>query len=253
MSKLYHRTHHRKHHLWPSTLLLALLTVSALMLLRVGTSSPTIGKGSHNQTELSYRAARKIYPYSVIAGGILSIQELQQSIDSDPVVAQHYADVHIEDLVPRRLDRPIDAYVSYRVKNVVNWTHHRIRLPAGELLWVNERHMIRARCGNRVAFDVPPEISETSLPPIVPPEIVFEYGLPAVSAGAFVPERSQVVIVVPGTSFSGPFIYPFYCCGGGGGGGSTGGGGMTNIPEPSTLSLLGVSFLIWWAKERMDR
>src|SRR5664279_3691863 len=40
-----------------------------------------------------YRAARTVYPYSVVPGGILNEVELEASMAKDPVVAQHYRDI----------------------------------------------------------------------------------------------------------------------------------------------------------------
>lgn len=241
--RFYRRKHHRKGRRWVFALFLAWLTLLPLMLPRLGAGIPEIGRTFLQHNELSCRATRRIYPYSVIPGGVLSIEEIRRSIHADPVVAQHYADIYVDDLVPRRLDRPIDVYVSYRVNNAVYWSHHTIRLPAGELLWVNDRHMIRARCGNRVAFELPPEAPKTPVP--APPEIVFEYGLPPIFPVASVP-------IIPKTTLAPrPFFVPvFYCCGGGGGGGGGGSVGPRSIPEPSTLSLLAGSLLVWWAIER---
>ena len=49
----------------------------------------------------------------------------------------------------------MDVFVSYRLQNAIYWTSRRIHLPEGEPVLVDGKNMIRARCGNRIAFEPP--------------------------------------------------------------------------------------------------
>src|SRR5450631_3627267 len=102
-----------------------------------------------------YRAARTVYPYSVVPGGILSEAELEASMASDEVVARHYRGILAARLHLTRLNAPVNVYASYRSANSVSWTSHTIRVPKGELILSDGTNLIRARCGNRLVFTPP--------------------------------------------------------------------------------------------------
>ena len=145
------------------------------------------------------RAERSVYPFSVIPGGIASLDDVLNSVQRDPVVAQHYRDLSPIDMHFERLPVPIQVYASYRVGHSVFWTQHRIVVPRGELVLRDDSHFIRARCGNRLAFALPPEANEPSKkPPFEPPDEVFDYGMPAL--WNFPGEPVPVVQDVPRTN-----------------------------------------------------
>jgi hypothetical protein len=125
---------------------------------------------------LNFRAARPVYPYSIIPGGVRSGKEVEESIVKDPVVAKHYAGVNPTGLMPQRLKTDMDVYSSYRIGNNVYWTNHTIRLKAGELVLSDGVHFIRARCGNRLALARPEPPGPVS--PVEPPVVAFESGMP---------------------------------------------------------------------------
>src|ERR1035437_9660174 len=89
-----------------------------------------------NEIELTpdYRSGRQMFPYSVVLGGLRNLRDAEDSVDSDPVVALHYRDLHIENLLLRRTAAAMDVFVSYRVQNAIYWTSHRIHLAKGELV-----------------------------------------------------------------------------------------------------------------------
>jgi PEP-CTERM motif-containing protein len=139
-----------------------------------------------------YRAARTIFPYSVIPGGVQNAAELEASVAKDPVVAEHYRGISVLRLLAMRLNTAVDVYASFRLANSVYWTRHTIHVPKGELILSDGANMIRARCGNRLMF-VPPTHAwpippmrdrarppSQAPPPIEPPELVFDYGLPSI-------------------------------------------------------------------------
>ncbi len=189
---------------------------------------------------LDFRGGRKLFPYSVVPGGLRNVRDAQDSIAADPAVARHYRGLHIENLVLRRTPAAMDVFVSYRVENAIYWTNHRIHLPKGELMLVDGANMVRARCGNRIVFDLPPETPKN--PGDEPPPEIFEYGLPP----AVSPDEPMLVETEdepkPPPGYGPPlFVPPVVCCGGYGGGPVN---PTAATPEPSTLLLMGAGVLI---------
>jgi hypothetical protein len=108
------------------------------------------------------RSGRVVYPYSVIPGGIQSIQELKNAIAKDPVVSEHYATFRLADARIIRLDRERSMHVSYRRDNHVYWTKLELKLAKGETLVTDGVQTGRTRCGNLIA--------ETIMAPVSPNE-----------------------------------------------------------------------------------
>ncbi len=241
-----HRSSHRRLRRALKTVLLIALSglplVALLFGLRNSSSQSLIaemarhGLRAMNGLELTpdYRSGRQVFPYSVVPGGLRNLRDAEVSIDSDPVVALHYRDLHIENLLLRRTATAMDVFVSYRVQNAIYWTSRRIHLAKGELVLVDGKNMIRARCGNRIAFELPPAASKA--PSIEPPPEVFEYGLPP----SFSP---RVPLVAPGGAelhlppapWPPIFVAPVSCCEG-----YLPVNSIAATPEPST-------FLLWVA------
>jgi hypothetical protein len=97
------------------------------------------------------RSLRPVYPYSVIAGGIYSQQELASANMRDAVVRAHYSDFNARQAKLVQLTDDRYQYASYRVKDQVYWTRKKLRIPKGELLWSDGNSYARARCGNRLS------------------------------------------------------------------------------------------------------
>jgi hypothetical protein len=94
---------------------------------------------------------RRIYPYSVISGGVDSPQELRKAIANDPEVARLYADFDLSDARIERLTNDREVYVAYRYNNRIYWTKKRLLLRAGETVITDGKEIGRTRCGNRVS------------------------------------------------------------------------------------------------------
>ena len=94
---------------------------------------------------------RLVYRYSVVRGGVHTIEELGRAVREDPVVRAHYAKASFPRMRVERLAAPREAYVSYRIADTVYWTKRPVTLPAGELVLTDGSVTIRARCGNRLS------------------------------------------------------------------------------------------------------
>jgi len=138
----------------------------------------------------TFRAARRVYPFSVIPGGVYEPQELVTSLEKDPSLREHYKGVNVDNLVAVRTSTAIQAEVSYRKDGCIRWTSKTVTIPAGELVLTDGNNVIRGRCGNRIrlpaetthsgvatteteerAFDLP-------LPPLVPPSPPYQPVMP---------------------------------------------------------------------------
>ena len=97
---------------------------------------------------------RRIYPYSIVPGGVHERGELARIILEDKVVAAHYAGIDIEKAHLVTVARPRAVYVSYRKGDQVFWTAKKVTLAAGEEVLTDGVNELRARCGNRIS-DVP--------------------------------------------------------------------------------------------------
>ncbi len=97
------------------------------------------------------RSRKVVFPYSVIPGGIRSIEELKNAIASDPVVSAEYSGFHLANARIIRLDRQRTMHVSYRLGDRVYWTKGELVLAKGETLITDGTETARTKCGNMVA------------------------------------------------------------------------------------------------------
>jgi len=94
---------------------------------------------------------RRVYPYSIVAGGVSGRAELARIVQTDKVVAAHYASFEVARAHPVRVAKPRAAYVSYRKGDDVYWTAKKVMLAEGETLLSDGQNEIRGRCGNRIS------------------------------------------------------------------------------------------------------
>ncbi|TXF98094.1 PEP-CTERM sorting domain-containing protein [Massilia arenae] len=99
-------------------------------------------------------AARRIYPFSIIPGGVADKDELARVIRTDAVVAAHYAGFDVANARAVTVTAPRAVYVSYRKGDQVYWTKKKLMLAPGETLLTDGKNEMRARCANRIS-DVP--------------------------------------------------------------------------------------------------
>jgi len=131
---------------------------------------------------------RQVYPYSVVDGGVHSVQDLRSAIWRDPVVAKHYLNFRLDRA--RVIEAKADKYfhVSYRIGGEIFWTRKRLKVAKGERLITDGTNFTRTRCAN-VLSDVPqgktapdepaPEVLDA---PLNPPSDPTPY-MPSVVAG----------------------------------------------------------------------
>lgn len=91
-----------------------------------------------------------MYRLSVIPGGAYSSEELTRARRVDRVVRTHYSDFG-EVVSSHRMQADTYLYVSYRKADRVFWSVKKHRIPKGELVLSDGKHLARARCGNRLS------------------------------------------------------------------------------------------------------
>lgn len=107
---------------------------------------------------------RTVYKYSVVAGGVRTVQELKWAAEHDPVVRAHYAGFDYDHAHVVKLVLARTAYISYRIGNKVYWTRHRVSLKKGETVITDGKMTARTRCANRVE-EMPQQATSESEPP----------------------------------------------------------------------------------------
>lgn len=124
------------------------------------------------QAQAKPAAARRVYPYSIVPGGVLDRAELAAVIKRDKVAAAHYADFQVDKAVPVKVAKARAVYVSYRKDGQVYWTSKKVMLAEGEILLSDGTSEIRTRCGNRIsetrrlpvaAKEPAPEVLDTAM------------------------------------------------------------------------------------------
>lgn len=107
---------------------------------------------------------RRIYPYSVVPGGVLDRDELLRAEQADRLVAAHYVGFDVPAAYPVKTTARA-VYVSYRKDNRIFWTRHKVRLASGETVLSDGVHEIRTRCGNRISDAAQLPVADTDPPP----------------------------------------------------------------------------------------
>ena len=117
----------------------------------------------------------RIYPYSVVDGGVHSVQELRNAIWRDPVVAKHYSNFKLDMSKVIEASAGGDFHVSYRIGEEIFWTKKRLKVATGERLITDGTNFARTRCANLLS-EVPPGKTSSDEPP---PEIFDTPALPS--------------------------------------------------------------------------
>jgi hypothetical protein len=194
---------------------------------------------------------RPAYPYSVVDGGVHSVQELRLAIWRDPVVAKHYSNFKLgrARVIEAKADR--DFHVSYRIGDGIFWTKKKLKVAKGERLITDGTNFTRTRCAN-VLSEVPqgktspdepaPEVLDAPLNPLsdptpfMPPVVI--------GGGPLNPSSDPSPVMSPFVIGGGP-LEPAGGSGDGDGNGDGGdeGNSPAPVPEPTTMLLLGSGLL----------
>jgi len=112
---------------------------------------------------------RRLYPYSVVPGGVENASELRNAIAHDPLVAAHYANFDLSRAQVVHLDRDEAVHVSFRLNDRIYWTKKTLTLHKGETVVSDGMHEARTRCGNRISV-----APEAPVSPAEPPAQAME-------------------------------------------------------------------------------
>jgi hypothetical protein len=99
----------------------------------------------------AHTGARRVYPFSIVPGGVSGREEVVHVLQTDQVVAQHYAGLQVARLGTVTVSKPRAVYVSYRKGDKVYWTAQKVVLAQGETLLSDGSNEVRGRCGNRIS------------------------------------------------------------------------------------------------------
>lgn len=94
---------------------------------------------------------QKVFPYSVIPGGVRSARDLREAVRNEALVAQHYSGFDLESARVIHAVKDKEVYVSYRIGSQIFWTRHKVTIHAGETLLTDGHNLARGRCGNRIS------------------------------------------------------------------------------------------------------
>jgi hypothetical protein len=73
------------------------------------TAAPTVLRTA---ARVETKKTRRVYPYSIVPGGVLDRRELTHAVAMDQVVAEHYAAFEAGKVAVRTVDKPRAVYVS---------------------------------------------------------------------------------------------------------------------------------------------
>jgi hypothetical protein len=227
-------------------------------------NTPTFNMHHLVQEQMDGETSRRVYPYSVVDGGVHSVQELRSAIGRDPVVAKHYSSFKLDRARVTEAKADRHFHVSYRIGDEIFWTKKRLKVARGEKLVTDGTNFTRTRCANvlseapkgKTSPDEPTaEVLDTPiLPPSSPspsmPPVVIAGGTPGPPGGS----RGGDGDPGSGGVFPGPGYLP--------GPGSFPGPGLdpgldpdprsdpgpdpVPVPEPTTLLLIGSGLAGLW-------
>ncbi len=93
------------------------------------------------------QGTRKVYPYSIVPGGALSLDEAKQAMN-DPAVKANYVKIDFAKLRQVKLRADLPGFVSYRWGDKIYWTSKEQTLRAGEIVFTDGVRLVRGRCLN---------------------------------------------------------------------------------------------------------
>jgi hypothetical protein len=93
------------------------------------------------------QASRKVYPYSIVPGGALNLDEAKRAMN-EPSVKSDYANFNFVQLRQVKLAKNLLGYVSYRSGEKIYWTSKMLTVRVGETVYTDGVRLVRGRCLN---------------------------------------------------------------------------------------------------------
>jgi hypothetical protein len=235
---------------------LSLAALAALLIVIMVSSKPhvpeptkTPGK-SPVSAVVAVTGLRPVFPYSLVPGGIHSVEELREAIAANPALADNYTGFDISKARVKTVSQDTYLYVSYTRDGQVYWTAKRLKIAKGETVLTDGKRMIRGRCGNFTSetpmVPVSPQLSEDPTDTIMDTPLA---PLPDTDGPIEVASLGPQDVVAPSVSPDTP-SRPYglsggsLCCSlgspGSWGPSQPGSPGPTSMPEPPTSLLLGL-------------
>jgi PEP-CTERM motif len=150
-------------------------------------NTPMFNRHHLMENQKDGKSSLRVYPYSVVDGGVHSVQELRSAISWDPVVAKHYSNFKLDRarVIEAKAERHF--HVSYRIGDEIFWTKKRLKVARGERLITDGAHFTRTRCANVLS-----EVPKWKTSPDEPTAEVFD--TPTLSPRGSSPSTPPVVI-----------------------------------------------------------
>jgi PEP-CTERM motif len=206
------------------------------------------------------RPNRPAYPYSVIPGGVGSVEELREIAEHDPVVARHFQGFDYQQAHLVTVSGKQSMYLAYRQGDKVYWTRKKVALHPGETLISDGKIVARTRCGNRVAvaplgppalidpleadFNQPIFSNDLVTNPVDPQTEAYAGALPSPAPNSLLPTNNRKRMI--------PFF--FLPLAGLPGGGSSSHTPLAVTPEPGTMLLLSSGLVgVYWKSRKARR
>jgi hypothetical protein len=133
----------------------------------------------------------KIYPYSLIPGGVESAGEFRAYRTVDPKLAEHYQGLG-DRVALSSLSADKWLYASYRTSDGIYWTKKPLLVHRGEAVLTDGENLVRARCGNRLA-----ETAQEPVRKFEPPVVASDQAEPD-AAVKELEEPPKIALKAPG-------------------------------------------------------
>ncbi len=216
-------------------------------------------EGQEYAAFIAGRPSRPAYLYSVIPGGVASVEELRQAMEHDPVVAREFQGFDFQRAHLVQVSEKQAMHVAYRMGDKVYWTRKKVMLHPGETLISDGKIVARTRCGNRIAMAAlgPPAIVDPVEAdfnePLFSNDMVTHEVEPQLDTyAAALPVQANSLQPVAGHRRMVPFfLLPFFGLPGGGGSSHT---PLAVTPEPGTMLLLSSGLVgVYWKARKSRR
>ncbi len=204
------------------------------------------------------RPGRPAYLYSVIPGGVASVEELRQAMEHDPVVAREFQGFDFQRAHLVQVSEKQAMHVAYRMGDKVYWTRKKVMLHPGETLISDGKIVARTRCGNRIAMAAlgPPAMVEPVdadfNEPLFSNDMVTHEADPQLETyAAAVPEQANSLLPAKHSRKLPFFLLPFFGLPGGAVSSHT---PLAVTPEPGTMLLLSSGLVgVYWKARKSRR